>query len=52
VNDAPGVSADRELSEPEERELWSHYGREYSARTAAFRQRTARAPGPRPVTMR
>jgi len=32
VNDAPGVSADRELSEPEERELWSHYGREYSER--------------------
>ena len=30
VKDAPGVSAQGELSQSEERELWGHYGRDYS----------------------
>lgn len=29
VKDAPGVTPDEELSQAEERELWSHYGLEY-----------------------
>jgi uncharacterized protein (TIGR02271 family) len=29
VKDAPGVTPDEELSDREERELWSHYGLEY-----------------------
>ncbi len=31
VKDAPGIDPDGELSQTEERELWSHYGLEYGA---------------------
>jgi uncharacterized protein (TIGR02271 family) len=31
VKDAPGVEPDEELSQSEERELWSHYGLDYGA---------------------
>ena len=31
VKDAPGVKPDEELSQSEERELWTHYGLEYGA---------------------
>jgi uncharacterized protein (TIGR02271 family) len=31
VKDAPGVDPDGDLSQPEERELWTHYGLDYGA---------------------